>query len=145
MTKEFPQWATDYIAKWKDELYLYEWGIVTKLSPHPNEDTTGLTKACVSIYPNALQAEIEFRDDIPDDLSDIDEIEADDWKKTIIHELFHIRAGFVTEYIIQDVCPELGVMVGRIIETAFRGRVEPFIEIMTEVLYRLENDHRLQL
>lgn len=60
--KKFPKWVTKYVSEWRERLYLHEWEVQTSLSPHPNEDGGGSTRACVSLYPDVRLAKIEFRD-----------------------------------------------------------------------------------
>jgi hypothetical protein len=134
--KQIPAWATAYIAEWKQTLYLHEWTITTELSPHPNDDSNG-TKACVTVTPDILFARMEIKDSIPDDLQECGEVEAEGWKKTLIHELLHVKMGRVTEFVNQELIPELAGSAQGMAIKAFRREVEPFVEIMSEVMYRL--------
>lgn len=136
--KPIPDWITTYVAEWKQILYLHEWTIKTRLSPHPNGDSSGSTKAAVSIYPDILVADIEFRDDAPERLEDCSEADAEEWRKTVIHELLHVKLGRVTELVSQDIIPELAGSAQEMAHKMLRREVEPFVETMSGILYRLK-------
>lgn len=127
-----PKWAMDYINEWRDILYLYEWRLRVNLSPHPDEDASGCTKASVRVWPAVLIAEIEIRDDIPD-------APDAEWQKTLIHELLHIRWGRATDMVDNDFLPQLSPGARDIAEKAFEREIEPVIEIMAHVLHGLKH------
>jgi hypothetical protein len=101
-----PEWVTSYLEMWRRKLYLFEWEITTFISPHPDNDPEGV-RAIVTLYPAILQANIVFKDDIPAMLEDVEPGEIRGWKKTIIHELVHIRLADITEYVQGDIFSEL--------------------------------------
>lgn len=49
---DIPDWASDHINEWCDVLCLQCWKVVTKLSPHPNNDQDN--HACVTLYPEIV-------------------------------------------------------------------------------------------
>jgi len=131
-----PKWAMDYINEWRDILYLYEWRLRVNLTPHPDEDASGCTKASVRVWPGPIIAEIEIRDDIPESPTP-DELK--EWQITLIHELLHIRLGRITDmvdnHLITELVPAARDMMGKV----FEREVEPIIEIMAHVLHGLKH------
>lgn len=126
-----PAWAKEYVAAWRDRLLLASWQIRVGTSDAPGGDTNVLGH--VELYPEILTAHITFRGDIaaePDD----------EWQRTIIHELVHVRLAEATELVRDDILPELGAAAERIAFAAFRRAVEPAVESLAHVLWRLENN-----
>lgn len=130
-----PNWVTLYLESWRRRLYLFEWEITTEVSPHPDNEPEGV-KATVTLYPAVLRAEIVFKDTILTAAENDDE--ARDWKKTVVHELLHIRLAAITEYVQADVLSELGPAASVLAHKFFIRQVEPTIEIMSEILLQLE-------
>ena len=134
--KRVPRWVADYMDKWRGLLHLQHWETRTSLSPHPDGDED--TKACVYLYPNVLTAEFTIRDDVPEDLAATKPHEAEDWQKTLIHELLHVFIGRITDFIEKDIWPELSPSARRIAEATLEREVEPVVELMAHILYQLE-------
>lgn len=53
----------------------------------------------------------------------------------IIHEMVHVRLAEVTEFVMQDIFPELGTAAERIACAAFRRAVEPAVEALAVALH----------
>lgn len=136
--RKFPPWITAYVADWKQRLLLCEWEISTVLSPHPNGDASGDTKAVVNISLHTRKALIEFLDTVPDDLTEVDSLAADEWRKTIIHELLHIRFAPLEAVVRDDIAGQLSAAAREVAYSAFNREHESFIDIMAGVLLRQE-------
>lgn len=142
-SRKVPQWVVDYITEWKARLLLHEWETQTSINAVPAEDGDATALACVSIFPDSVLARIKIRDDVPDDLSQVDELTAEKWQKTIIHELFHIRIGRLTHLIDQEILSDYSARHRQLLERAFQRELEPAVEIMAHVLYTLAQDAAL--
>ena len=141
--KRVPRWVVDYLDKWRGLLHLQHWETQTSLSPHPDGDED--TKACTYLYPNVLTAVITIRDDVPEELTAAGDREAEDWQKTIIHELLHVFIGRITDYLEKDIWPELSPSARRIAEATLEREVEPVVELMAHILYELEAKHETEI
>jgi hypothetical protein len=130
-----PEWAIDYIQYWRDILLLQEWQFFTSLTDEPLGDSQNL--AGVNVQADYVTARIEIRDDIPVNIEEADALDQYRWKKTIIHELVHVRLYRITCFVQDNIFPELGQSLYGIISRQFKQMVEPTVEILTEILYSL--------
>jgi hypothetical protein len=87
------------------------------------------------LYPEILTAHITLRDDITQEPTA-------KWEQVIVHEMVHVRLAEVTELVREDFLPELGVQAARVAGAAFRRAVEPTVESMAHVLWRMNDDSR---
>ena len=126
-----PQWALDYMSHWKDELHLSGWTIIPALSPRPGGDV-GNAGYCVA-QPDIVRATLTFRDDITKEPHP-------DWEMTIIHEMVHVSMAGVDNMTRNIITPELGSAAQRLADKAYKAAVEPFVENMAIVLWRLHQD-----
>jgi len=125
-----PDWVREYIGEWRDRLLLAHWRIhlFTHDAPGGDEQTRGM----IELYPEIFTANMTLRSDVtaePDD----------DWRQTIIHELVHIRLAEISEFVRDDVLPELGPAAERIAGAAFRRALEPAVEALAHTLWSLSN------
>jgi hypothetical protein len=131
--KTVPEWVIDCITEWKSTLLLQEWTFETSLSPHPGGDGSGHTSAHITLWPDIRRAQLEIRDDIPDESTR-------EWRKTIIHELVHVRLAGITELVNQELIPELPGNAQEIAAAVFRREVEPVVELLAGILLELSGD-----
>lgn len=129
-----PKWAVKEIRHWKELLLLHEWETQTQVVANPDEDGTGQTKAVVYLYPNVRIARIDLSDAIPKKLSAVTPHVARSWRKTILHELLHVRFAGLTESVRDDILSELASAARAIADKWLVREVEPLIEIMSEIL-----------
>ena len=117
-----PEWVRDYVQEWRDVLLLHEWRIhiALALCVYHDPDCRGLTETC----PDVNEATITFRADIE---------ETDDWKRTIIHELLHVRHARIDHYIQSALLP--GLPDGRLAMVVYHQYNESFIAGMANSLY----------
>ena len=130
--KKLPQWAVNYIQFWKEKLHLCEWTIESKMSDRPCEDFEDETKACVRLTPLVLHASIEWSSAMPGTADE-------DWQKTIVHEMLHIRLARVTEYVSDNVLPEISMQVGLLLQRGYKAEFEPVVELLSETLWSLRH------
>lgn len=133
MADNVPEWASRYIRTWWERLLLHEWAIHVRLSPHPDEDGSGGTKAVVALFPDIRRANLEIRDDIT---ADPDE----EWQLTIIHELLHIRLGQMTNHVQETLLAELPPAARESHDRVFRSLVEPAVDLLAHTLRELEKE-----
>lgn len=138
--KKIPKWVAKYISEWRERLYLHEWEVQTFLSATPSEDGTGAVRANVELYPDISLAWITFRDDIPIDPAKAEAEDIREWKRTILHELLHIRLARVTEPVLSDMVVDLAPSTAMLAERWFRRSVEPTIDLLAQVLMELSED-----
>lgn len=91
------------------------------------------TRMCVWLKLN-------FGIDIPADLATADEGDALEWKKTIVHELLHIRLAAITEMVTGEIIPELSPSAGGLADRLFLRAVEPTVDLLSQTLIDLTED-----
>lgn len=122
-----PEWVRECVVEWRDRLLLSHWGI--RISTHDapgGEDNL----AIVELFPEIFRANITLRSDVPGEPDD-------EWQKTIIHEMVHVRLAEISEFVRDDVLPELGPAAERIAGAAFRRALEPTVEALAHTLWAL--------
>lgn len=137
-----PQWAEDYLQYWRQILLLQEWQFIISLTAEPLGDAANL--AGVTLQPDYNTARIEIRDDIPQDINSAGAIEKYQWKRAILHEVLHIRLGRLTEFVRQEMMNDIQPSLCGLISRQFTGLVESHIEIMTGVLYEMDEAGRAE-
>lgn len=141
MTNQFPTWASAYIDEWKARLFLCEWHITPALSPHPNEDASGNTRAVVSMSLLTRKATIDFLDQI---VADTNLLPPDpqllrEWKKTIIHELLHLRFAVLEAVVRDDLATQLAPNAYGLVYSTWNREHETLTELLAETLVTMED------
>lgn len=131
MTADPPLWAAEYVRKWRGLLYLQAWAIKITLSPTPDGDTSGKTKACVEVYPDVFQAVITLSDQItasPDPY----------WEQTILHEMIHILFGRLQDFFDRSIWPLLHTGIDELAAVTLKRELEPLVELLAQILHEYE-------
>ncbi|MCA9936207.1 MAG: hypothetical protein H6662_15545 [Ardenticatenaceae bacterium] len=126
-----PQWVHDYVKDWRDRLLLTPWKIRLRLQDIIDGDENILAQ--VHLFQEVQTANITFRGDISPEPSD-------EWQQTILHELMHVRLAEVSEFVRDDIIPELGPTAERVAQAAFRRALEPAVEGLAHVLWALAQE-----
>lgn len=126
-----PRWVHDYVKDWRDRLLLTPWKIRLRLETIIDGDETILAQ--VHLFQEVQTANIAFRGDISPEPSD-------EWQQTILHELMHVRLAEVSEFVRDDIIPELGPTAERVAQAAFRRALEPAVEGLAHVLWALAQE-----
>lgn len=123
-----PDWVHPYIVDWRDRLLLTHWRIHIRVHDAPAGDEHVI--GAVELFPELFTANMVLRSDVPDE-------PIDEWQKTIVHEMVHIRLAEISEFVRDDVLPELGPAAERIAGAAFRRALEPTVEALAHTLWTL--------
>lgn len=118
-----PEWAQAYANTQADKLLLQEWLIAYCLSPEPAGSSDNLG-SCLSLS-NVRQATITLRDDIED---------SPEWRKTITHELIHVRLAELQDFVVLDLIGELSISAKSVASDVWLKRLEPVVEILARLL-----------
>ena len=130
MSNAAPEWVREYIGEWRDRLLLAHWRIRIQTNDAPAGDDR--TLGMVELSPELFTAVITLRSDVPAKPDD-------EWQRTLIHEMVHVRLAEISEFVRDDVLPELGPAAERIAGAAFRRALEPAVEALAHTLWSLSN------
>lgn len=120
-----PNWLTDYVALWKDRLWLGLWHITLRLE-HTVEGDPGIEAVCRQ-YPDLNEAAIVFRSDVED---------TEDWRITVIHELLHVKHARIDKFLTDVVFPEMPAEEAeRMAKAGYSQHMESFTHDMARCLY----------
>lgn len=121
--KELPEWAQLYAQNQAEKLFLSEWLITFQLSLEPAGSSEN--RGSCNSWSDIRQATITLRTDIEDSA---------EWRKTITHELLHVRFSGIQDFVELDLIGELSMSAKSIAGDVWRKRLEPVVELLARLL-----------
>lgn len=118
-----PDWAMEFLAEWKELLFLQEWDIDVRLSDAPggDKDNHGSCLATSDIRHAAIELNVTIQDD-------------DQWRQTIIHELLHVRLSPLQDFVDLDLIPELSTATQNMVKPMWRRILEPHVHLLAKII-----------
>jgi hypothetical protein len=124
-----PNWVNDYIAYWKQILYLQEWTIKVQVVDD-NEDEF----ACiVNTECDYLRAQIKLSGSVPNEPND-------EWRKYILHELIHIRTANVVDFSREIIFKAYAMNTATVLVDVLRVEVERMTTLLTEAIFATDKE-----
>lgn len=119
-----PVWVEDYVKAWADRLMITHWRIRIELAMVVNGDEDN--RASCFAQSNINTASLMFRADIED---------TESWRKTVIHEMLHIRHARIDAYVRDALVPQIAEAAQPLGAQAYVQHMESYINGMTDTLY----------
>ena len=126
-----PKWTADFVRDWQQKLLLQEWTIRLKYDAKLGDIEYETVRAECVPYIDIRVADITLDGSVSDEPTP-------EWEQTIIHELIHIRLAVITQSVVFDLIPLLGVEAQRVAQDTFRRNVEYSTEMIAQAFWSLE-------